>query len=199
VGKLVQLVREKPFSVLLLDEVEKADASIFDALLTVLDEGMLVDAFGRVTSFKNTIIIMTTNLGASSRQSIGFGDTSSDDSAYLAAISSFFRPEFVNRIDGLVFFSPLNKMDIKKITLKELNNLKKREGFIKRKLDLQFSDDLIDYLVSIGFDTKYGARPLQRAIENTLVNPMANWLLNHPKTENVRIQLDYDSGLQIKL
>ena len=199
VGKLVQLVREKPFSVLLLDEVEKADASIFDALLTVLDEGMLVDAFGRVTSFKNTIIIMTTNLGASSRQSIGFGSTSSDESAYLAAIASFFRPEFVNRIDGLVFFNPLNKEDIKKITLKELDSLKQREGFVKRQLDLQFSDNLIDYLVSIGFDKKYGARPLQRAIENTLVNPMANWLLNHPNVVGAKILLDYESELMIKV
>ncbi len=199
VGKLVQLVREKPFSVLLLDEVEKADSSIFDALLTVLDEGMLVDAFGRVTSFKNTIIIMTTNLGASSRQSIGFGGTSSDESAYLSAISGFFRPEFVNRIDGLVFFNPLNKADIKKITLKELESLKKREGFVKRKLNLQFSDTLVAYLVSIGFDEKYGARPLQRAIENTLVNPMANWLLNHPKVENANLQLGYESQLTIKI
>jgi len=199
VGKLVQLVREKPFSVLLLDEVEKADPSIFDALLTVLDEGMLVDAFGRVTSFKNTIIIMTTNLGASSRQSIGFGGTHTDENAYLSAISGFFRPEFVNRIDGIVFFNPLNKTDIEKITSKELEGLKKREGFLKRKIDLQFSPTLIDYLVSIGFDEKYGARPLQRAIENTLVNPMANWLLLHPKVEGITLKLDYDTELRIDL
>ena len=160
---------------------------------------MLVDAFGRVTSFKNTIIIMTTNLGASSRQSIGFGGTASDDSAYLSAISSFFRPEFVNRIDGLVFFNPLNKADIKKITLKELASLKQREGFVKRKLDLQFSDTLVEYLVSIGFDAKYGARPLQRAIENTLVNPMANWLLDHPTVENIKVRLDYEGQLSIKI
>lgn len=199
VGKLVQLVREKPFSVLLLDEVEKADASIFDALLTVLDEGMLVDAFGRVTSFKNTIIIMTTNLGASSRQSIGFGNTSSDEVAYLSAISGFFRPEFVNRIDSIVFFNPLSKSDIEQITRIELNQLKKREGFIKKQLDLQFTPALISHLVMVGFDEKYGARPLQRAIENTLVNPMANWLLNNPTVENTTIALDYANGLVIRM
>ena len=198
VGKLVQLVREKPFSVLLLDEVEKADPSIFDALLTVLDEGMLVDAFGRVTSFKNTIIIMTTNLGASSRQSIGFGDSDSDESAYLSAIAGFFRPEFVNRIDGIVFFNPLNNQDIKKIANIELNNLKNREGFIKRNIQLTFTDVLVDYLVSIGFDEKYGARPLQRAIENTLVNPMANWLLDNPDDNGINLELDYEGGLKIK-
>ncbi len=198
VGKLVQLVREKPFSVLLLDEVEKADPSIFDALLTVLDEGMLVDAFGRVTSFKNTIIIMTTNLGASSRQSIGFGNSSSDESAYLSAISGFFRPEFVNRIDGIVYFNPLNNEAIRRIAHIELNALKKREGFIKRGIQLTFSERLIDYLVSIGFDEKYGARPLQRAIENTLVNPMANWLLDNPDGIDIKLKIDYQNGLKIE-
>lgn len=198
VGKLVQLVREKPFSVLLLDEVEKADPSIFDALLTVLDEGMLVDAFGRVTSFKNTIIIMTTNLGASNRQSIGFGNSNSDETAYLSAISGFFRPEFVNRIDGIVFFHPLTKKDIEKITKKELSALKKREGFVKRDINLDFSPTLVDYLVHIGFDEKYGARPLQRAIENALVNPLANWLLAHPKASGVTLFLDYEHELIIK-
>lgn len=197
VGKLVQLVREKPFSVLLLDEVEKADPSIFDALLGVLDEGMLVDAFGRVTSFRNTIIIMTSNLGASNRHSIGFGNGSADETAYLSAISAFFRPEFVNRIDGIVFFNSLNKKDIKAITLKELDALKKREGFVKRGITFHFSDALIDHLVNTGFDEKYGARPLQRTIENTLINPMANWLLANPTAEKIKLRLDYDGGLKI--
>ena len=199
VGKLVQLVREKPFSVLLLDEVEKADPSIFDALLTVLDEGMLVDAFGRVTSFKNTIIIMTTNLGASSRQSIGFGDTTTDEKTYMAAIGNFFRPEFVNRIDGIVFFNALNKTDIEKITQLELANIKKREGFVKKGLDLTFSDKLIQYLVETGFDEKYGARPLQRAIERTLINPIANWMLMNPMVKDKTLVLDYNGELIIKV
>jgi ATP-dependent Clp protease ATP-binding subunit ClpA len=198
VGKLVQLVREKPFSVLLLDEVEKADPSIFDALLTVLDEGMLVDAFGRITSFRNTIIIMTTNLGASNRQSIGFGNSSSDEAAYMSAISGFFRPEFVNRIDSLVFFNALLQKDIERITRIELSLLKKREGFVKRGLVLHFSDPLIQHIAQIGFDAKYGARPLQRAIEFTLVNPIANWLLEHPKIKHTDLYLDFDKELTIK-
>ena len=198
VGKLVQLVREKPFSVLLLDEVEKADSSIFDALLTVLDEGRLVDAYGRVTSFRNTIIIMTTNLGASSQKSIGFSDHSSNETKYLSAISRFFRPEFVNRVDSIVFFDPLDKEAIQQITQKELSDLKRREGFVKRGLDLQFSNTLIEYLATMGFDIKHGARPLQRAIETTLVNPLANWLLQHPNTKNKTLNLDYDNGLKIR-
>ncbi|MEM6319943.1 MAG: AAA family ATPase [Bacteroidota bacterium] len=198
VGKLVQLVREKPFSVLLLDEVEKADPSIFDALLTVLDEGILVDAFGRVTNFKNTIIIMTTNLGATSRQSIGFGSTDDHETAYMSAISSFFRPEFVNRIDGLVFFKSLTEKDIRKITELELQQLQKREGFLKKGLTLHFSKSLVRHLVSVGFDEKYGARPLQRAIENTIINPMAEWLLTHPNAENQVINLDYKERLIVR-
>ena len=195
VGKLVQEIRDKPFAVLLLDEVEKASKSIFDALLTVLDEGILVDAFGRVTNFRNCIIIMTTNLGASNRQSIGFKNTEDEETAYLSAIGRFFRPEFVNRIDGIVMFNSLDKKDIYKITTKELTALKQREGFIKRGLNLQFSKKIHDYLAEIGFDARFGARPLQRAIEQTIVNPLAGWLLENPDVINYQLMVDYDSGI----
>ena len=198
VGKLVQAVREKPFSVLLLDEAEKADASIFDALLSVLDEGMLTDAYGRVTSFRNTIIILTTNLGASNQQSIGFGSTESDDKKYMSAIEKFFRPEFVNRIDRIVYFNPLDKAAIEKITLKEVAELNQREGFVKRGIHLQFEESLIAFLATIGFDARYGARPLQRAVKAQVINPMANWLLNHPTVRNQTLSLSYQEGLKVK-
>lgn len=197
VGKLVQDIRERPFAVLLLDEVEKAAPSIFDALLTVLDEGILVDAYGRVTNFRNTIIIMTTNLGASNRQSIGFRETSSDEAKYLSAIGRFFRPEFVNRIDGVVMFNALNQNDILKITRKELSELREREGFVKRGLDVRFSERMLEHLASIGFDERYGARPLQRAVEQTVINPLAHWLLDHPSLKNETLQIDYDGGLRV--
>lgn len=198
VGKLVQEVREKPFAVLLLDEVEKAASSIFDALLTVLDEGLLVDAFGRVTNFRNCIIIMTTNLGASNRASIGFQDTTDEETAYLSAIGRFFRPEFVNRIDGIVFFNSLNEKDIFKITEKELTDLKQREGFIKRGLKLEFSKAVHKHLAVIGFDERYGARPLQRAIEQTIVNPLAAWLLEHPEAKDCLLKVDHKGGLIVR-
>lgn len=197
-GKLIQDIRERPFSVLLLDEVEKASPSIFDALLTVLDEGLLVDAFGRVTNFRNTIIILTTNLGASNRQSIGFQSLSEKDTTYLTAINSFFRPEFVNRIDGIVMFNSLSQKDIYSITLKELSELKTREGFVKRNIDVQFSEKLAEYLAKSGFDERYGARPLQRMLEQTVVNPLANWLLQHPAIKNRKIFVDYDKEVFIK-
>lgn len=192
VGKLVQDIRERPFSVLLLDEVEKADPAIFDAFLSVLDEGMLVDAFGRITNFRNTIIIMTTNLGASNRQSIGFGSGMPDEATYHSAIAQYFRPEFVNRIDSVVMFNPLNSEDIQKITIKELNDLKQREGFTKIGLDLTFSENLLQHLAAIGFDERYGARPLQRAIEREIVAPLARWILDNPTVKNTVLKLDFE-------
>lgn len=199
VGQLVKDIRERPFSVLLLDEVEKADPSVFDALLTVLDEGILVDAYGRVTNFRNTIIIMTSNLGASNRQSLGFRNTSGEDTAYFSAIQQHFRPEFFNRIDGVVLFKPLEKEDILQITHKELDELKKREGFVKRNLSLHFTEKIIQKLAETGFDERYGARPLQRTIEQNVTNPLANWLLEHPSIENQKLFIDYDNGIRIRL
>ncbi|MEM9916869.1 MAG: AAA family ATPase [Bacteroidota bacterium] len=197
VGKLAQEIRERPFAVVLLDEVEKASTAIFDAFLTVLDEGILVDAFGRVTNFRNTIIVMTSNLGASNRASIGFKNTTSDEAKYLSAISAFFRPEFVNRIDHIVMFNALSREDIEQITLKELDALRQREGFIKRGLKIDFSRSLIDHLADIGFDERYGARPLQRAVEQTVVNPMANWLLLHPEAADQTLSVDFKKGVLV--
>ena len=199
VGKLVQEIRERPFAVLLLDEIEKAAPNIFDTLLSVLDEGILVDAFGRLTSFKNAIIIMTTNLGAANRQSIGYVEEGQDETRYLSAINTHFRPEFVNRIDHVVYFQPLSKTAIRQICQKELKELTQREGFVKKELQLQFSEALVDHLSKIGFDERYGARPLQRAIDQTLINPIASWLLEHPDVEKQQLFIDYHGGLQVKI
>lgn len=197
VGQLIKEIRERPFSVLLLDEIEKADASIFDALLTVLDEGILVDAFGRITNFRNTIIIMTSNLGASRLKSIGYQQTTSEEAHYISAIEKHFRPEFVNRIDGVVMFNALAEEDIQKITHKELDDLKKREGFTKRNLQVEFTNKVVKYLTKVGFDERYGARPLQRAIEQSIVNPIAKWLLDNPKVKNQKLTIDFDKKLLI--
>jgi ATP-dependent Clp protease ATP-binding subunit ClpA len=197
VGKLVQEIRERPFSVLLLDEIEKADPSVFDALLTVLDEGLLVDAYGRVTNFRNTIIIMTSNLGASNRTSVGFGG--GDTTNFESAIGKFFRPEFVNRIDHIVTFNALEQEHIQAITRLELESLNKREGFDKRQVTLAFTDRLEAHLAEIGFDKRYGARPLQRALENEIIAPLAKWLLEHPNIKGCQLRLDLVEGqLEIK-
>jgi len=175
----------------LLDEVEKADPSIFDALLGLLDEGVLVDAYGRETNFRNTIVIMTSNLGASSRSVPGFGDKNPDAAAYRSAIERHFRPEFVNRIDELVIFESLNAEDILKITRKELEEIKNREGFKKRGLEVQFQPALIDHLGQIGFDERYGARPLQRALEDHVVMPVARWMLQHAPDRSGRLVIGW--------
>lgn len=198
VGTLVRDIRERPFSVLLLDEVEKADPAIFDAFLSVLDEGMLVDAFGRITNFRNTIIIMTTNLGASNRQSIGYGSGMPDEAAYESAIAKYFRPEFVNRIDSIVMFNALKADDIRQITNIELEAVKKREGFVKNNLSLKFTQMLYEHLSKVGFDERYGARPLQRAVESEIIAPLATWLIENP-VENVTLEIDFDKELVIRI
>lgn len=198
VGKLVQEIRERPFAVLLLDEIEKADPSVFDALLTVLDEGLLVDAYGRVTNFRNTIIIMTSNLGASNRASVGFGQE--DSTNYESAIGKFFRPEFVNRIDHIVTFNALEQEHIRAITRLELEALSKREGLDKLQIELSFTSVLEEHLANIGFDKRYGARPLQRVLENKIIAPLAKWLLAHPNIKGARLRLDWvEEQLNIRL
>jgi len=193
VGKLVKDIRERPFSVLLLDEVEKAHPVIFDSLLAALDEGILVDAYGRVTNLRNTIIIMTTNLGASNRQSIGFDKNAQPD--YGGAMRGFFRPEFLNRIDAVVTFNALNNDDIRLITHKELEDLKQREGFKKRNISLIFTDALMTHLTEIGFDERYGARPLQRAIEQEVVSPLAHFLNHNSDVEGRELVVDFVDGV----
>jgi ATP-dependent Clp protease ATP-binding subunit ClpC len=188
VGKLVQEIRERPFSVLLLDEIEKAHPSVFDALLTVLDEGILVDSFGRITNFRNTIIIMTTNLGSSNRASVGFGD--GNLSNYESVIGKFFRPEFVNRIDNIVIFNSLEYEHIRGITRLELKAVNDREGFLKRNIKISFSSTLEEYISNTGFDKRYGARPLQRVIENEIIAPLAKFLLHNANITNCTLCLD---------
>lgn len=199
VGQLIKEVRDRPFSVVLFDEVEKAHPLIFDTLLTLFDEGMLTDFFGRVTYFRNTIIIMTSNLGATQRPMVSLGNVKQDASAYMTAIERFFRPEFVNRIDQILFFQPLSRESIRSIALRELQLLQKREGLVQRGIDLHFSTEIIDHLLQTGFDERYGARPLQRAIEQSIVNPLARWLLDRPNVKHCKLFLDYQAGLSITL
>ena len=195
-GKLIQHVRQKPFSVLLLDEIEKANPLIFDALLTVLDEGILLDAAGRLTDFRNTIIIMTSNLGASNRSSLGFRSYQEQD--YESNIRSFFRPEFYNRVDAILAFNPLDKETILSITRKELEDIQKRDGIKQRGIQLQFTKDLIEFIGEEGFDPKYGARPLQREVERLIVAPLGLLFIENPKFANRTITVDYDNEVSFR-
>ncbi|HZW73088.1 MAG TPA: AAA family ATPase, partial [Caldimonas sp.] len=167
-GELTRRVREQPFCVVLLDEIEKAHWSVFDALLAAIGEGRMTDAAGRTADFRNAIVIMTSNLGASRVRSspLGFGvdgADASDHERYIAEAERFFRPEFFNRIDRVVVFHALSQQTVRQIARRELNRLLVREGIVRRRLLVELDDSVIAIVAESGFHPRYGARPLQRA------------------------------------
>ena len=181
-------IRQQPFSVVLLDEVEKASPEVFDVLMGVFDEGRLTDRYGRVTSFHSAIVVMTSNLGSQRDAFIGFGAGNAPD--YDAEALQFFRPEFFNRFDTVVTFRPLEPETIRRIAEKELQALAGREGFRKARLRLTWTPALVEHIARKGFDRLYGARPLQRTIEAELVTPLARHLAEHPETADATVALD---------
>lgn len=189
-SELIEKVRGQPFVVLLLDEIEKADPAVFDVLMGVFDEGRLTDRLGRLTVFRSAIVLMTSNLGAARQQSFGFGPN--QGVPYEGEALAFFRPEFFNRIDGVVTFAPLGPETIRAIARKELAELGRREGLTRLNVRLEFAEELVEHLARIGFDARYGARPLQRTLETTVVTPLARFLLHRPELRDalVRVTLD---------
>lgn len=175
-GYLTELVRRKPYSVILFDEIEKAHPDIFNILLQVLEDGRLTDSHGRTVDFRNTVIVMTSNLGSDLIQEISHrGDYFEMKKLVLNEVSKHFRPEFMNRIDEIVVFHPLDKQQIKTIADIQINRLRSR--LTERELSLQVSDEAMDYLASTGYDPVYGARPLKRAIQQSIENPLAQDIL----------------------
>ncbi len=193
---LIKRVRQQPFCVVLFDEIEKADADVFDVLLSVFDEGRLTDRYGRVTTFRSSVIIMTSNLGADKLVSAGFENRNAP--SYSREAMSFFRPEFYNRIDAIIQFNPLSKEMMRQITAKELNEIAAREGLQRNNLRLVWSAELIEHLLSIGFDQRYGARPLQRTIESSVVAPLARYLLANPEIKDSTLQISLNSEKELK-
>jgi ATP-dependent Clp protease ATP-binding subunit ClpC len=174
-GPLVKQVRRQPFGVLLLDEIEKAAADVFDTLMGVFDEGRLTDQYGRVTNFRSTIIVMTSNLGAGASRAVGFGD--SPEPRYADVAMKFFRPEFFNRMDAVVTFQPLKAESVKVIARRELDAIARRDGLLRGGATVRWGEALVERLAAVGFDARYGARPMQRALEREIVAPLARWLL----------------------
>ena len=175
-GILTEAVRRKPYSVVLFDEVEKAHPDVFNILLQVLDDGRLTDSQGRMIDFKNTVIVMTSNLGSQDVRELGEG-ASEDDvrTVVMEAVGEHFRPEFINRIDELVVFHSLKKSQIRGIADIQLDRLRAR--LVERDLDLNVDDNAFDQLVDAGFDPVFGARPLKRAIQQRIENPLAQKIL----------------------
>ena len=191
-GYLTEAVRRRPYSVILLDEVEKAHHDVFNILLQVLDDGRLTDGQGRTVDFRNTVVIMTSNLGSDLIQ--GNQEESYDDmkALVMSVVSQHFRPEFINRIDETVVFHPLNKDNIRaiaEIQLKRLINRMESRGYV-----LHFTDATLDFISEIGYDPIYGARPLKRAIQQEIENPLAQQILSGSLLPEKPISVDYVDG-----
>ncbi|MDR6179736.1 ATP-dependent Clp protease ATP-binding subunit ClpB [Pseudomonas sp. SORGH_AS 211] len=184
-GYLTEAVRRKPYSVVLLDEVEKAHPDVFNILLQVLDDGRLTDSQGRTVDFRNAVIVMTSNLGSAQIQEL-VGDPDAQRAAVMDAVAGHFRPEFINRIDEVVVFEPLGREQIAGIAEIQLQQLGQR--LAERDLQLELTPEALDKLVAVGYDPVYGARPLKRAIQRWIENPLAQRILSGAFAPNSRIQ-----------
>jgi ATP-dependent Clp protease ATP-binding subunit ClpB len=173
-GQLTEAVRRRPYSVILLDEIEKAHAEVFDVLLQVLDDGRLTDGQGRTVDFRNTVLIMTSNVRS------------------IDALRDVFRPEFLNRIDEVIEFQPLSKEQIAEIVELQLGRLRERLG--ERRIELELSSAAKEALAEAGWDPAYGARPLKRAIQRLVENPLALRLLEGDFADGDTIRVDAEDG-----
>jgi ATP-dependent Clp protease ATP-binding subunit ClpB len=194
-GQLTEQVRRKPYSVILFDEIEKAHPDVFNALLQVLDEGRLTDGQGRTVDFKNTVLVMTSNLGSQLIQTMVGAEYQAIKAAVMAEVKNHFRPEFVNRIDEVVVFHALAEENIKAIARIQLNVLKAR--LAKMDLGFEISDAAVSELAKVGFDPVYGARPLKRAIQSELENPLAKAILEGRFGPKDTIYVDYRGGKMV--
>ncbi len=191
-GYLTEAVRRRPYSVILLDEVEKAHNDVFNILLQVLDDGRLTDGQGRTVDFRNTVVIMTSNLGSDLIQGNQTESYDEMKALVMSVVSQHFRPEFINRIDETVVFHPLHKDNIRaiaEIQLKRLINRMESRGYV-----LHFTDSTLDFVSEIGYDPIYGARPLKRAIQQEIENPLAQQILSGSLLPEKPISVDYVDG-----
>ncbi len=200
-GQLTEAVRRKPYSVILLDEIEKAHPDTFNILLQMLDEGRLTDNKGRLADFKNSIIIMTSNMGADRIQE-AFENAKNEEEREKAAekakeeviqeLKKRVRPEFLNRIDEILMFKPLSKDEVKKIVRIQLNNVAKM--LKEQDINVEFTDRVIDYLSDKGFDPEYGARPIKRVIQKDILNALSKAILSGDIKRDSTIVIDYENG-----
>ena len=187
-GQLTEAVRRKPYSVVLFDEIEKAHPDVFNMLLQILDDGRLTDSKGRTVDFKNTVIIMTSNVGSDIMQQTEL-TTEQRKSRVQERLRGLFKPEFLNRIDEIITFDPLSPDQIGQILKIQLARLQAR--LVDRKVQLDLTPNALKALATAGCDIAYGARPLKRAIQRDLENPLAKFMLATPLEENVTIHADW--------
>jgi ATP-dependent Clp protease ATP-binding subunit ClpB len=193
-GYLTEAVRRRPYSLLLLDEVEKAHPDVFNILLQVLEDGRLTDGQGRTVDFRNTVVVMTSNLGSDLIQEMAGEDNyEAMKAAVMNVVGTHFRPEFINRVDESVVFHPLAREQIRGIAEIQLGGLKQR--LAERELKLEMSAAFLDHLVAAGYDPVYGARPLKRAIQRELENPLAQRILAGDFHPGQTIEVDLVDGV----
>jgi ATP-dependent Clp protease ATP-binding subunit ClpC len=204
-GQLTEKVKNKPYSVILFDEVEKAHKDVFTVLLQILDDGHVTDSLGRKINFKNTLIILTSNLGVKKLQDFGtgigfsnstYGNDEAKKQVLMKEMKNFFSPEFLNRIDDTIVFNSLTPEDIKKITEIELKKLVSRLD--EMKYTITYDETLVDYLAKVGFDELYGARPLKRAIQDKVEDLLSEEVLTGKMVENKSYQIKVD-GEEVKV
>jgi ATP-dependent Clp protease ATP-binding subunit ClpC len=202
-GSFTETVRHRPYSVILFDEIEKAHPEVFNILLQVLDNGRLTDAKGRVVNFKNTVIILTSNIGAQyidTMSQLGFsGEERSESNSYAQAkekvmdsLKEFFRPEFLNRLDEIILFNILDTESIQKIVRMQV--ALSEERLREKEIALTVSDDVLAYLAKEGYNPRYGARPLKRLIQSKILTPVANLMVSRGVMEGGAVQVGMKDG-----
>jgi ATP-dependent Clp protease ATP-binding subunit ClpB len=191
-GQLTEAVRRKPYSVILLDEVEKAHPDVFNVLLQVLDDGRMTDGQGRTVDFRNTVIVMTSNLGSHEIQRLAGQDPELIKESVMGDVRRHFRPEFINRIDEIVVFHALGREHIRDIARIQLRRLEKR--LADRDLRLTVTDSALDEIAKVGFDALFGARPLKRAIQQMIENPVARLVLEGRFKPGDEVPVDFADG-----
>lgn len=203
-GALVRKVREQPFQVILLDEIEKAHSSVFDLLLQVMGEGRITDALGQTVSMTGSVIIMTSNLGSEGPESFGFDAAGADASEkrqlaerqhFRSAVEAFFRPEFVGRIDRIIAFDSLGLGTARRLVERALEEALSREGLKRRNIKVRVADPVIEYLIRVGFDERYGARPLRQVVESHITAILANTVSGESGLRDVTLEFRMVDGL----
>jgi ATP-dependent Clp protease ATP-binding subunit ClpB len=189
-GYLTEAVRRRPYSVVLFDEIEKAHPEVFNALLQILEDGRMTDGQGRTVDFKNTVIIMTSNLGSQYIQNLADGNRKEMEARVTAALRDAFKPEFLNRIDEIIIFNSLGRKEIKSIVEIQLKRL--RQNLANRKMALEITDDAKELLAEKGYDPVYGARPLKRTIQRLIQDPLAVKILEGEFQEGDKVRIDAD-------
>jgi ATP-dependent Clp protease ATP-binding subunit ClpC len=203
-GTITELIRHRPYSVILFDEIEKAHPEVFNILLQVLDNGRLTDAKGRTVNFKNSIIILTSNIGAQhidKMEQIGFNaggdnaqakDYDSAKEKVMTSLKDYFRPEFLNRLDDIIIFDILSEQSIRQIVDIQVNLVKERLG--AKEIKLELSDETMTFLAKEGYNPQYGARPLKRVIQNKILNPIASLMISRGVIKGGTITVGVKNG-----